>query len=92
MSPLIPLVCTIAPSMRASVAAAEGGPFTTSGIPLLSKIPILGELFKDTRFQKGESELVILVTPELPGPGNTVSTPVPNVEIHRPDPNIKSGR
>jgi pilus assembly protein CpaC len=61
-------------------------------IPILSKIPILGELFKDTRFQKGESELVILVTPELPGPGNTVSTPVPNVEIKRPDPNIKPGR
>ena len=61
----------------------------TKAIPLLSKIPILGELFKDRRFQRGESELVILVTPELPGPDNTVSTPIPNVQMHRPDPNIK---
>jgi len=34
-------------------------------IPLLSKIPVLGELFKSTSFTKGESELVILVTPEI---------------------------
>jgi pilus assembly protein CpaC len=61
-------------------------------IPLLSKIPILGQFFKDTRFQRGESELVILVTPEVPGADNTVSTPIPNVELKRPDPNIKSGR
>jgi len=59
-------------------------------IPLLSKIPVLGEFFKDRRFQKGESELVILVTPELPGPDNTVSTPIPNVQMTRPDPNIKA--
>jgi pilus assembly protein CpaC len=58
-------------------------------IPLLSKIPILGELFKDRRFQRGESELVILVTPEIPGPDNTVSTPIPNVEIKRPNPDLK---
>lgn len=62
----------------------------TKAIPLLSKIPILGELFKNRRFQRGESELVILVTPELPGPDNTVSTPVPNVEIHRPNPDVKA--
>jgi pilus assembly protein CpaC len=58
-------------------------------IPLLSNIPIIGELFKSTQFQKGESELVILVTPELPGPDNSVSTPIPNVEMHRPDANVK---
>lgn len=34
-------------------------------IPLLSKIPLLGELFKSTKFQKSETELVILVTPEI---------------------------
>jgi pilus assembly protein CpaC len=59
-------------------------------IPILSKIPVLGELFKDTQFQKGESELVVLVTPELPGPDNTVSTPVPHVEMIHPDPNVKA--
>jgi pilus assembly protein CpaC len=61
-------------------------------IPFLSKIPILGELFKDTQFQKGESELVILVTPELPGPDNTVSTPIPNVKMERPSPDVKAPR
>ncbi|MCC6442949.1 MAG: pilus assembly protein N-terminal domain-containing protein [Armatimonadetes bacterium] len=34
-------------------------------IPLLSKIPILGELFQSKSFTKGESELVILVSPEI---------------------------
>lgn len=57
----------------------------TKAIPLLSKIPVLGQFFRDTRFQKGQSELVILVTPELPGADNTVSTPIPNVEIERPN-------
>lgn len=37
----------------------------TRGIPLLSKLPVLGELFKSRSFQKGETELVILVTPEV---------------------------
>ena len=34
-------------------------------IPLISKIPIIGELFKRKEFQTGQSELVILVTPEI---------------------------
>jgi len=58
-------------------------------IPFLADIPVLGELFKSTRFQKGESELVILVTPELPGPDNTVSTPIPQVDLIHPDPHFK---
>ena len=34
-------------------------------IPLLGDLPILGELFKHTSKQKRETELVILVTPEI---------------------------
>lgn len=34
-------------------------------LPLLGNIPILGELFKSTRFQHNETELTILVTPHL---------------------------
>ncbi len=34
-------------------------------VPILSKIPILGELFTSRRFQQGETELAILVTPIL---------------------------
>lgn len=34
-------------------------------VPFLSKIPILGELFTSRKFQQGETELAILVTPIL---------------------------
>ncbi len=43
---------------------------TTSGLPLLSDIPILGELFKFTNDQKSQTELVIFVTPTLIGENN----------------------
>ncbi len=36
-------------------------------VPFLGHIPILGELFKSTRFQQNETELAILVTPEFIG-------------------------
>ncbi len=39
----------------------------TSGIPLLSDIPVLGELFRFTNDQKNQTELVIFVTPSLVG-------------------------
>lgn len=39
----------------------------TSGIPVLSDIPILGELFRFTNDQRSDSELVIFVTPTLVG-------------------------
>jgi Flp pilus assembly secretin CpaC len=48
-------------------------------IPVLSKIPILGSLFKSKRFQHNESDLVIFVTPRvvenplLPGTSAPVS-------------------
>lgn len=34
-------------------------------LPLLGDLPILGSLFRSKRFQKRETELVILVTPEI---------------------------
>jgi pilus assembly protein CpaC len=48
-------------------------------IPLLGDIPILGALFRSTRFQNNETELLFLVTVRLvkPGPGGTVSVPDP---------------
>jgi pilus assembly protein CpaC len=38
---------------------------SVQGIPFLSGIPILGELFKSRRFQNNETELVIFLTPEV---------------------------
>jgi pilus assembly protein CpaC len=40
---------------------------TTSGVPLISDIPIIGELFRFTNDQKTQTELVIFVTPTLIG-------------------------
>jgi pilus assembly protein CpaC len=36
-----------------------------SQVPLLGSIPVLGQLFKSTRFQERESELLIVVSPEI---------------------------
>jgi pilus assembly protein CpaC len=55
--------------------------------PGLGSIPILGNLFRSQQFQKGETELVILVTPRL-------ARPLPNNKIRLPtddfvEPNAK---
>jgi pilus assembly protein CpaC len=42
-------------------------------IPLISKIPIIGEFFKDTSTNRIKTELVILVTPEIVEPGTLPS-------------------
>jgi pilus assembly protein CpaC len=39
-----------------------------SQLPVLGSIPILGTLFRSTRYQKGETELLIVVTPRLVAP------------------------
>lgn len=41
----------------------------TSGVPLISDIPVLGELFRFTDNEEKQSELVIFVTPSLVGQG-----------------------
>lgn len=38
---------------------------TVVKVPGLGEIPILGELFKSRQFRRGETELVVLVTPQL---------------------------
>jgi pilus assembly protein CpaC len=38
--------------------------------PVLGDMPVLGELFRSTRFRRGETELVILVTPYLVRPSS----------------------
>jgi pilus assembly protein CpaC len=39
-----------------------------TGVPLLKDIPILGQLFSSTRYQKNESELIVVVTPMIIDP------------------------
>lgn len=40
------------------------------GFPMLQELPVLGELFKSDRFQRDETELLIIVTPYLVQPTN----------------------
>lgn len=50
-------------------------------VPGLSKVPVLGTLFRSREFTRNETELVILVTPYL-------SRPVARNEMARPDDNF----
>jgi len=43
---------------------------TANNLPGLGNLPVLGPLFRSTQFQRGESELVILVTPYLVRPSS----------------------
>jgi pilus assembly protein CpaC len=43
---------------------------TVVKVPGLGQLPILGELFKSRQFRRGESELVVLVTPYIIKPGD----------------------
>lgn len=49
----------------------------TSKVPGLGDIPILGKLFTSERYQRKESELVIIVTPYLVRPVSSRTLPLP---------------
>ena len=42
--------------------------YVKTGVPLLKDIPILGQLFSSTRYQRSESELIVVVTPMIVDP------------------------
>ncbi len=42
-----------------------------NALPYLGELPVLGSLFKSTQFQRGDSELVIIVTPYIVRPAAT---------------------
>ncbi|MGM8930435.1 type II and III secretion system protein family protein [Salinicola halophyticus] len=52
-------------------------------IPVLGDIPILGQLFRSRRFQRNETELVILITPYLVRPSSspTPRTPLDQAQV-----------
>ena len=39
-----------------------------TGIPFLVRLPIIGEIFSSSRFQRNETELIVVVTPTLVDP------------------------
>lgn len=52
--------------------------------PGLGDIPVLGNLFRSQEFEKGETELVILVTPQLATPVDRDSIPLPTDNFVEP--------
>ena len=59
---------------------------TTRQLPLLGSIPILGSLFRSTQYQKGETELLIVVTPRLVQPIRPDQVRLPTDRVPDPDP------
>ncbi|AKM09531.1 type II and III secretion system protein family protein [Croceicoccus naphthovorans] len=58
---------------------------TVRQLPLLGSIPILGTLFRSTSFQKGETELLIVVTPRLVKPIKPSQVRLPTDRVEDPD-------
>jgi pilus assembly protein CpaC len=53
--------------------------------PVVGDIPILGNLFKSSQFQKDQSELVILITAHLAKPLDKKAVSLPTDSSHEPD-------
>lgn len=82
---------------QTEVELASGESFAIAGLlrndadnnvqkfPILGDIPILGQLFRSSRFQRDQSELVIIITPYLVKPVDPLHTPDdPLRHIHQP--------
>lgn len=54
-------------------------------LPGAGDVPILGALFRSTNFQRGETELVIVVTPYLVNPVNAADIKLPTDGYQSPD-------
>ncbi|MGQ7829468.1 type II and III secretion system protein family protein [Altererythrobacter sp. Z27] len=57
---------------------------TVQQVPLLGSLPIIGSLFRSSSFQKGETELLIVVTPRLVQPIRPDQVRLPTDRV--PDP------
>ena len=58
---------------------------TIDKAPGLGDVPILGNLFKSTEFRKGQTELVIIVTPYLVNPVNANDIKLPTDGFQAPN-------
>ena len=54
-------------------------------LPILGSIPIIGSLFRSSQFQKGETELLIVVTPRLVNPIKPGQVVLPTDRVENPD-------
>ena len=74
-------------TLTTEIELAEGQTFAVAGLlnnrvqankdvtPLLGDIPVLGALFRSVRYERNETELVVLVTPRLVEPMNPDQVP-----------------
>ena len=58
---------------------------TVNQVPLLGSIPIIGTLFRSSSFQRGETELLIVVTPRLVQPIRPNQVRLPTDRIYDPN-------
>ena len=58
---------------------------TVRQVPLLGSIPIIGTLFRSTGFNKGETELVIVVTPRIVQPVKASQIQLPTDRVQNPN-------
>jgi len=56
-----------------------------SKVPLLGDIPILGVLFRNTRYTNQETELMVMVTPKIVRPLNKEEIPALPTEMMKPE-------
>ncbi len=59
---------------------------TVSQLPLLGSLPIIGSLFRSSSFAKGETELLIVVTPHLVAPIKPSQVHLPTDAVKDPTP------
>ena len=59
---------------------------TVRQLPVLGSIPVIGSLFRSSNFQKGETELLIVVTPRLVAPLKPQQVRLPTDRIADPEP------
>ena len=57
---------------------------TVQQVPLLGSLPIIGSLFRSSSFQKGETELLIVVTPRLVQPIRPEQVRLPTDRVDDP--------
>ncbi len=57
---------------------------TVDQVPLLGSIPIIGALFRSSNFKKGETELLIVVTPHLVAPLSPGQVRLPTDRVKDP--------
>jgi len=55
-------------------------------VPWLGEVPVLGSLFRSSRYSKNETELVIIITPRLVAPASDITDlDTPLDQLSRPD-------